>query len=280
MMTESKLKICSVESRRGDDMKRMIERFGGDATIAPSMREVPIEEHTEAFAFGEQLLAGKIDIVIFMTGVGARYLMDTLCTQHTQEEILAALAKCVLIVRGPKPTAVLREWKLKIDHRAPEPNTWRELLATIKSEVDVQEKTIALQEYGRPNDELSAALEELGADVQTVSIYRWALPEDITPLESTIHGLIQKEFDCLLLTSAQQVNHLLEVAEQMGQQSELLPALKTTLIGSIGPTCTEELVRLDLSPAFEASPPKMGQLVKMTFEKVPQLLTAKDSLPS
>ena len=113
MMTKSKLKICSLESRRGDDMKRMIERFGGDATIAPSMREVPIEEHAEAFTFGEQLLAGKIDIVIFMTGVGARYLVDTLSTRHSQEEILAALAKCVLIVRGPKPTAVLREWKLK-----------------------------------------------------------------------------------------------------------------------------------------------------------------------
>ncbi|MEI8022470.1 MAG: uroporphyrinogen-III synthase, partial [Schlesneria sp.] len=60
------LRVCSFESRRAVEMKSLIERSSAIATIAPSMREIPLDENPDAFAFADELLAGKIVVMIFM----------------------------------------------------------------------------------------------------------------------------------------------------------------------------------------------------------------------
>ena len=45
------LRVLSLESRRAIEMAKLIETFGGNATVAPSMREVPLESNTEAQQF-------------------------------------------------------------------------------------------------------------------------------------------------------------------------------------------------------------------------------------
>ncbi len=82
------LRVVSFESRRNRQMADLIARWGGEAVVAPSMREVPLEENPEPFAFAEKLLAGQIDLVIFLTGTGARTLFDTLKTRGPLREIL------------------------------------------------------------------------------------------------------------------------------------------------------------------------------------------------
>ena len=145
--------VCSFESRRAAEMRRLIERHGGIATVAPSMQEVPLEENRDVFTFADSLFAGRIDIVVFMTGVGARGLLESLETRFEREEIVNAFNSCRIVVRGPKPVPVLRSWNVRIDHRAPEPNTWRELLSTLDGELPVGGKTVAVQEYGVQNEE-------------------------------------------------------------------------------------------------------------------------------
>ena len=71
---------------------------------------------------------------------------------------------------------------------APEPNTWRELLEALK---DRSERKIAIQEYGRSNEELIAALRERGAEVLPVPVYAYELPEDVTPLREAVTRLEQ-----------------------------------------------------------------------------------------
>ena len=70
--TSPSLRVCSFESRKQDEMRSLIERHGGVATIAASMREVPLENNLAVFDFLDRLLVGELDAVIFMTGVGAR----------------------------------------------------------------------------------------------------------------------------------------------------------------------------------------------------------------
>ena len=66
------LKVVSLESRRSDDMARMLERYGFTAIAAPSMREVPLDDQVEALAFGDVLLAGQCDVLVLLTGVAER----------------------------------------------------------------------------------------------------------------------------------------------------------------------------------------------------------------
>jgi uroporphyrinogen-III synthase len=52
-------RILSLESRRAEEMATLIRKQAGDPFVAPSMREVEIDRHDEAFDFGRRLLAGR-----------------------------------------------------------------------------------------------------------------------------------------------------------------------------------------------------------------------------
>jgi uroporphyrinogen-III synthase len=258
----SGLRVCAFESRKGSEMRGLLERQGMAATIAPSMREVPLAENPEAFAFADRLFAGTIDIVILLTGVGTRALADVLTTKHTSNDLLAALQKCTIIVRGPKPAAVLREWKVRIDHQVPEPNTWRDLVAMLDAKVPVTGKRVSVQEYGEPNPELYDALSQRQAEVIRVPVYRWALPQETGPLLAAIRATIAGQIDVLIFTSAQQVRNLLLLAETNGLRDAWLASARKCAVASIGPTASETLQAEGLPADIEPGHPKMGHLVQ------------------
>lgn len=260
------LRVCSFESRRAVEMQSLIERQGASATIAPSMKEIPIENNEAALAFGQQLKLGEIDIVIFLTGVGAQALLDVLQSRHSLEDIQSWMSRTLVVVRGPKPVAILRQAGIRIDHRAAEPNTWREIIQLIDdTPIPVAGQTIAIQEYGQPQQELARSLEERLATVVPVPVYRWELPDDISPLEEAVRKTVAGEFDVLLFTSAQQAVNVLEIADRLGIKDAWLHAARRCVIGSIGPTATETLDGLGLSPHLQPSHGKMGHLVLETL---------------
>jgi uroporphyrinogen-III synthase len=263
------LRVCSFESRKQAEMRSLIERHGGVATVAPSMREVPLENNPAVFEFLDRLQAGQIDVVVFMTGVGARALLEVVETRLDRAAFFPTLERCCIVVRGPKPTAVLREWDVHIDQRAPEPNTWHEVLSVIDAEL--HGRTVAIQEYGQPSSEFYAALAARGATVLPVPVYRWDLPEDLAPLEAAIRDTTRGRFDVLLFTSAQQIRHALQVAERLGCVEAFLTAANRGYVASIGPTCSEALREAGLRVDREPSHPHMGHLVRETLERVAQL---------
>lgn len=271
----TRLRVCSFESRKGVEMRGLVERQGGIVTIAPSMREVPLTENPEAFAFAARLFGGTVDFVILLTGVGTRALAEVLESKYARDDCLAALQKCTIIVRGPKPAAVLREWKVRIDHLVPEPNTWHDLVALLDAKVPVAGKAVAVQEYGEPNPELYEALVQRKADVIRVPVYRWALPEDTGPLLAAVQTTIAGGFDLLMFTSAQQLRNVLAVAETAGMRDAWLRAANKCVIASIGPTASETLREAGLPPDIEPEHPKMGHLVQAAAAKARELLAKK-----
>ena len=267
------LRVCSFESRRGAEMKSLIERHGGDATIAPSMREIPLDDSPEVFAFAAELLGGKIDVVVFMTGVGAIALLDALETRYARTDIFSALERTTVVVRGPKPTAVLRGWGVRIDCRAPEPNTWREVLGLFEAAIPLQNRRVAVQEYGQPSVELYREFESRGASVLPVPVYRWALPVDVEPLIQSIRQTIAGEYDVLMFTSAQQLTNVLQVADQIGLRDAWIDAAnRRCVIASIGPTASAALTAGGLRVGIEPAHPNMGALVKETLSSAVNLL--------
>jgi uroporphyrinogen-III synthase len=268
MSNSSSPLVCTFESRRADEMCSLIARHGGQPLSAPSMREIPIEDNPIAIEFVEKAIAGRFPIVILLTGGGTEALFEVARSQDHYERLVEAFRKSSLVIRGPKPAAVLSKLGLKYAVRAPEPNTWRELLAAIdESEIELDGQDVAVQEYGLPNPRLYAELEARGAIVTPVPIYRWALPEDIAPLENALRVTAAGNVDILLFTSANQVSNVLTVADQGGHLGAIRAvASDRTLVASIGPTCSEALVENGFPVHFEASPPKMGQLVRGSIE--------------
>jgi len=270
------LTVVSFESRRAREIAELIRRHGGEPIVAPSMREVPLDENRVPLEFFKELEAGAIDAVVLLTGVGTQTMVAAAEAYYRRERIVSLLSSVPLIARGPKPVAVLREWNLRIDHRAPEPNTWRELVQMLDAEqVPLAGRTIAVQEYGTPSPELCSALEQRGATVVRVPVYRWTVPEDISPLEDAVRRTVAGEFDVLMFTSAFQLTSVLTIAERLGVRNEWLSAAQRCLIASIGPTASEALRDEGLQPDLEPSHPKMGHLVKETCERAGALLAAK-----
>jgi uroporphyrinogen-III synthase len=251
-------RVLSLESRRAAEMATLIRKQGGEPFIAPSMREVELAGQPAAFDFARRLIDGEFDAVILLTGVGTRLLWKTLLTRYAGDDLKSALAKITIVVRGPKPSAAIREIGLTPQVQVPEPNTWRELLRTMAPR---PEKRLAVQEYGEPSPALIEGLLAQGREVSSVRIYEWALPEDTGPLREAAAKLARREFDVVLLTTSMQVVNLIKIAEELGIEQQVLEGLRASRIGSIGPTTTETLDEFGLKPDFEPSHPKMGLLV-------------------
>ena len=278
------LRVLALESRRGKEMAALITTHGGEPRVAPSMREVPLESNAAAVAFADGLLRGEFDVVILLTGVGTRVLLDVVDRVHgTRQPFVEALGRARVAVRGPKPLAVLRELGLTPWVVAAEPNTWREVLAAIdatEGDVPLRGRRVAVQEYGTSNAELLAGLETRGAQVTAVPVYQWALPEDLTPLEDACRALATEQVDVALFTTATQVVHLLQVAEGMGATDSVRAALGRVVVASIGPTTSDELRGHGIDVDMEPSHPKMGLLVREAALNAAALRTAKQAARS
>jgi uroporphyrinogen-III synthase len=266
------LRVLALESRRSVEIARLIRARGGDPFVAPSMREIPLSDNPKAFEFADRLRAGEFDMVIFLTGVGARLLNQILETRLAPGFLAEMLRRVTVVVRGSKPMAVMREWNVPVAVPVPEPNTWREILAAIERR---PERRIALQEYGRPSRELLDGLRARGAEVTTVPVYQWDLPEDTGPLREAVRRLAAREFQVVMFTTSIQIPHLFRIAEQQGVSDAVRQALGRMVIASVGPSTTETLRDFDLAPDFEPSHPKMGFLVNETAERAAQILQSK-----
>ncbi|HLK51677.1 MAG TPA: uroporphyrinogen-III synthase [Bryobacteraceae bacterium] len=251
--------VLSLESRRAPEMAELIRKQGGVPFVAPSMREIPIDEDAEVFRFAERLFRGEFDLLILLTGVGTRQLNRLLSSRYPESAFVEALRRITLVARGPKPAAALREMGVTPALIAPEPNTWREVLDVTSGR---PERRIAVQEYGRTNPELLEGLRSRGAEVTAVRVYEWGLPEDPGPLREAARRLAARQFDAVLFTTSVQIAHLARVAAEQGIEPALMDGIRAAFVASIGPTTTEALEEYGIHPHFEPSHPKMGFLVK------------------
>ncbi len=272
------LGVAGLESRRSEELAALITKYGGVPFVAPSMREVPVEDNAAAFNFADQLLSGKLDGVIFMTGVGTRALVETLQSRYNRDQLVTALGNVTTVSRGAKPAKALRELGVPITMMVPEPNTWREILQELDENprsFSLPGSRIAVQEYGATNTALLEELRKRGAEVLPVPVYRWALPEDLKPMLRVLEAITDGRARVVLFTNGVQVDHALQVAAQHNMRERLLEAFRSCAICSVGPTCTEALHRNKIGVDLEASPPKMGVLVLDAAKEAAGILEKK-----
>jgi uroporphyrinogen decarboxylase len=275
------LTVAAFESRRAEEMAALISNFGGVPLVAPSVREVPLEGNPAAFAFAEELFAGKLDAVICLTGVGTRTLLEVLQRRFAKAEVVHAFSRTTIVARGPKPLKVLRDHAIPVTIAIPEPNTWREILQELDENprgFTLAGGRVAVQEYGISNEKFLEELRQRGAEVMQVPVYRWALPEDPGPLKSAVSAIVRGKVHAALFTNATQVYHLLEVAGQLESREKLLEGIRLTVVCSIGPTCTEALQACGIPVDMEPQHAKMGAFVHEVASRISELREKKRSV--
>ena len=254
--------IAFVEARMQSEMGALVERHGGVPLAAPVLQEVYNTDTPEVTGLIDDICAGRVDIAVLQTGVGTRALFGAAEELGRGAELLSAMERVTVIARSPKPAAVLRRNKVRIDLMPPEPFTSEDLLASIE-DVEFEGRKVAVQAYGGPNNLLTRTLRERGAEVNEVSLYSWGLPEDVSPVTQLIRRLEAGGVDAVAFTSQPQVLNLLAIAAQSGLEDTLRRCLNSdgVAVASVGPVCTRRLLGNDLKVDVEPDHPHMGNMV-------------------
>jgi uroporphyrinogen-III synthase len=254
-------RVALLEARMSAELSAMVERQGGTAYPVPAVRETPIESSADTAAFVDALCAKRIDVVVFMTGVGATALLKEAEKRGQLDAALAALRSTITVCRGPKPVSVLRRQDVQVDITAAEPHTTVELLQALEA-VDVRGKTIGLVHYGERNDAASERLRQRGATIDEICLYEWRLPEDVAPLTRLVGDIIDGRVDAIAVTSQIQIRHLFQIADSLDQRSALADALnRKVVVAAVGPVCATALRSFGVIPHVQPSHPKMGPMM-------------------
>jgi uroporphyrinogen-III synthase len=270
------LRIVSFESRRAEDLVRLIRRNGGEIMYAPALRQIPLADERGIVEFGERWAKGECDALVLLTGVGTTILIDALCTRWPRSTVLERFRQTPLLCRGPKPALVLQALGIQPTLVAASPHGERELLAALDRGFDVAGKRVFVQEYGTLNLELATGLRARGAQVSAVKVYRWALPENTRDLRLAIESIARLRVDAVIFTSAHQVDNAFEYAELLGLSGPLRDALqRAVVVASIGPVTSDALARHGVQADLSPDQPKLGAVVHALVQDAVKLQLRK-----
>lgn len=239
----------------------LVRRNGGIPLSAPAVREVPVNATAVLAPLVRGLRRREIEVVVFLTGSGAESLFAAAERAEQLEALEAALAEATILARGPKPRAVLRRRGLPIALTVEAPYTTAEVLRALDP-VPLADRGVAVVHYGERSAAISDALGARGARVRDLCVYKWALPEDLAPIERLIATTIGGGVDAFAFTSQVQVRHLFEVATLSGGSLKLMNVLNArVVVAAVGPTCAEALRAVGIEPDVVPEQPKMAPMV-------------------
>ncbi len=253
--------IAILEHRYTKEFSALFERFGAHVYACPLLEEKPVENREELREFIGHVLAGNLDLMIFLTGVGARFLISEAESMGAKDSFIAALNRLTIVVRGPKPVAALRQFGIRIDVIPATPTT--EGVIEALQDKDLGGKRAGVQLYGTPNPQLVTALQERGAAVSPVQVYAYGAAADSSAVGDLIREIVKGRIGLVAFTSAPQVRMLFDLAAQIGQSEPLRHALKNNVtIASIGEVTSRALAENGLTPEIVPQQSKMGALAQ------------------
>ncbi len=253
-------RIGVLESRMVGQLTEMMSRRGAEVIPAPALREQPVDASPQVSALIDGIENGDLEVFVMQTGVGVNALFETAARLGREDALNAAIRKTTSVARGPKPTAALRRRGIRPDVTVASPYTTAELIEAI-STIDIEGRGVAVTHYGERNDALADALSAAAGRLHEVTLYEWMLPDDTTPLESIVVDLVERRLDAIAFTSQIQVRHLFQIAERDGYGAELAPAMRSTVVVAVGPTCARALSDFGVETDVMPDPPKMGHMV-------------------
>jgi uroporphyrinogen-III synthase len=243
-------RIALAEGRQLEEMAQMLEKEGATALRYPMISILDTPDAGPVIRWLRDLIAGKFDCVVLMTGEALRRLLGFAEREGIRSDVVAAFSRTRSITRGPKPVRALKEIGLNPTLVAESPTT-DGVIATFKN-LPIKGQTIGVTLYGESNPTLVRFLEEGGATVRTVLPYLYAAASDSDCVAELITQLAEGAIDVIIFTSSPQVDRLYEVARNKGLETELHQGLTKTCVAAIGPVVADNLrekgANIDICP--------------------------------
>lgn len=274
--------IVIAADRRAGDLASALERRGAQVYRAPALSILPNEDDAELIALTRQLIADPPDIVVVTTGVGLRGWIDAAHENDLAEELAAALSGAQFVARGPKAHGAIQQAGFTADWVA-ESETSAEVGKYLVSE-GIAGRRIAIQHHGAGADGLDELLAREGADVVSITVYRWGPPPDPEIVRRSVLQAGSGEVDAVLFTSAPGAAEWIRAATRAGALDAIRrrAAANRLLLAAVGPITAAPLRAADLHTTLAARG-RLGSLVRCVVDHfatgaAPRLRTAAGTM--
>lgn len=244
-------------ARRAEEQATLVRSLGGIPRLGPSVDvDHPVSDEVMRETL-RRVLARPLDTAVFVTGVGARHLLDAATRLGMIEALLAALHVARVVVRGNKPRRVLREHSIPIEWTAV-PAESRVIRDALLAE-PLTGRRILVQCAGASPDVMITPLRAAGADVVEAHPYALDDPPDARGAIDLAHAAAEGRLDALTFTSAHAVHGFVALAERAGVDIDAV-GTAGALITSVGPITREALLEHGLPVHVEPGTPRMGAM--------------------
>jgi uroporphyrinogen-III synthase len=261
--------VAITAARRKEELGALLDRRGARVVYAPAIRIVPLSDDTELVAATREVLARPVDLVIATTGVGFRGWLEA--ADAWDLPLVEHLRTARVLARGPKARGAIRGGGL-VDAWSPESESSAEVLEHLLSgaEGPLEGRRVAVQLHGDPLPDLVAGLRRTGAEVLTVPVYRWVLPEDVAPLHRLVSSIATAGVDAVTFTSAPAAASLLTVAEELGLRDAVVAALRGRVLAvAVGPVTAGPLADAGIA-SQQPERARLGALAREVVARLPE----------
>jgi uroporphyrinogen III methyltransferase/synthase len=232
--------VVTRRTEQATGFAQRLTELGADVLEVPTIK---ITHPTERDAIIDCLLAlNSYDWFVFTSVNGVTAFFDMFFKRFQD---LRDIGGARIAAVGPATAAKLRELHLQVD-LTPEGFTGRKIAEAFKKYQDIENVKMCLLRAEVANRDLPDALQELGAIVDDIAIYR-TVSETGDPTGAG-ERLLADGADWVTFTSSSTVEHF-HARFDLPKLVKMFPGLK---LASIGPETTKAISALGIKPALEA----------------------------
>lgn len=247
--------------RRWEEQAELLSRRGAAILHGPTMTTQYLACDDELRRATRAVLDASPDYLVATTGIGMRAWLETAATWGLMDPLANVLNRARVVARGPKAAAAVQAGGLEVWARSP--TEQMDALVELLLAESLEGRVVAVQEYGVPNPQPTAALRTAGAAVIDVPVYRWRVPDDAGPVLRLMDAACNERVDAITFTSAPAVHNLFAIAAQHDRADDLRRVCNNgVVVACIGPVCAAAARQEGIEAPLAPEVGRLGLLVR------------------
>lgn len=231
--------------RPADKLERSLERArekGFDTVAASPLAIVPNDTPGVAHLFDE-LKRGAISYAVLTSSTAVSAILE-LASRH-DVNIMPLIDRCTTVAIGPATANAMRDVGMRVDMMPAEYTS--EGLVSMLTSFGVEGKSVCLLRSDHGERILVTGLQDAGAFVLEVPVYRLEPHPDDEELRNVVRLALAGDIDAFAFSSAMTAATFIGSAKRMGVGDEIIKMLNQRMVAAMGPPTQRKLEAMGVS---------------------------------
>jgi uroporphyrinogen-III synthase len=254
--------------RRATEQAELLRRRGAEVVLGPSIATAYLACDDDLREATVALVERPPQYLAATTGIGIRAWFEAAQVWGLGDQLLDALHGTRIVARGPKAAGAIQAAGLEV-WRSAANEQMDQLLDHLLAE-SLEGTLVAVQLYGMPAPEVTAALVAAGAEVLEVPVYQWRSPADPGPALRVAQAAIDGRLHAVTFTAAPAVTNLFALAALAGLDERLRDAFNRqgVVAACVGPVCARGAFEAGIVAPLVPEVGRLGLMVRALSERL------------